>query len=1152
MSGTVPSFSSFPPSFGSFPDLEKDSKKSEKRDEGNRDRERKKDSKHHRRDSERDEQKGRHRDSHKGKEKDRRRREDKHRDDEGSSSRHRSRRDKSRDGERKSKREKRDRDDKPRAYEPVYAPEDDSKALFISDRKGDDKNLIYGGVHSYSVPKYRRAGFGAVFGLPRAWRVDRGATPQVRWTGKKPLTRYTASRSLKLIESGGTRRLITASKSTTAEYHEEGFIALSNRRRTNDPDAPDYRSITQDKHPTSDSDTTTDEDSEEDDDSEGSDDEQTTTLTSFAQKSQDLSKAVKSSPTDIDSWLQLAHHSTSVSATSEARATVALSVFERAFAAHPDNKRSPTLRAYYLRMGAALWDAQQLAREWKIALRESSTGPSGGLWVDYLGFVLKSEGVRGIEKAMDQIWDALGKESDPSHEHDNLKLRVFWRACVGLREAGYAERALAAFQAQIELTFFAPSALSSVPFPKKCKALEEFWDSESPRIGDVGAEGWAQWVAKSKEGSNAPATAVAASSGEASTDIPMRESSTETDPYIRWAADERSKEASGRAPVRGEATDDQDPYSAVLFADIQPLLFSPPAQFQARELLLYAFLQFLGLHVPGLTSFLQNSSSGSGTVSSDDSCWAHSRFSSICIPSAYITSNFFDPSISQSAEEAGPSWEAVFGTVVGKERKMAAGWGVLKEWGFGVRSALEGYGVRGEGRMWEGDALEGIDGDFVRRLFEQTGSIASSENWDQHWLAFEAASSVKSALKVSKAILSRSRDSLARWGAHARLERIRGKPNEARKVYQTCLGSLRAGDTGRGVEELWFDWAELEWLEGRPTEAKAILFKMCGEENAGSSSVGVLRVRNAFGHRIKQKLGLLGDDTGCDLNAAACLVSALTLFELLNSGEVQHALDACEPYLSMAMSSLPPAVWDRHHYFLEAVFLRVAFILHHHGHTLRNAHPPALLRGHMERAIHLYPGNTLLLGLWLECERGEAVWGRVRRTVGEVILGQADSKRTAAVGVSRWLWGVWVETWEKGAWQAERVRSVLRKAVQVDNARGSPGIWRLYIEFEIFAGNLLRAKALLHQAIGECPWSKELFLLAFGPLRSAFSRAELELWTNTLVERQIRLRGDPEEYLVGWDEDAGSGSDDSDGEADDAGEIEVEEEARERRRLMPY
>lgn len=128
----------------------------------------------------------------------------------------------------------------------------------------------------------------------------------------------------------------------------------------------------------------------------------------------------------------------------------------------------------------------------------------------------------------------------------------------------------------------------------------------------------------------------------------------------------------------------------------------------------------------------------------------------------------------------------------------------------------------------------------------------------------------------------------------------------------------------------------------------------------------------------------------------------------------------------------------------------------------------------------------------------------------------------------------------------------------------------MYIEFEIFAGNVHRAKALLHQAIGECPWSKggaiftrrreyclirvspELFLLAFGPLRSAFSRAELELWTNTMMERQIRLRADLEEYLVGWEEDAESGSDDSDGEAGDAGEIEVEEEAQERRRLMPY
>lgn len=54
-----------------------------------------------------------------------------------------------------------------------------------------------------------------------------------------------------------------------------------------------------------------------------------------------------------------------------------------------------------------------------------------------------------------------------------------------------------------------------------------------------------------------------------------------------------------------------------------------------------------------------------------------------------------------------------------------------------------------------------------------------------------------------------------------------------------------------------------------------------------------------------------------------------------------------------------------------------------------------------------------------------------------------------------------------------------------------------------------------------------------------------------MVERQIRIRIDIEPYLADWEED-GSGSDESDGNTDEAGEIEVEEEARERRRLMPY
>ncbi len=72
-----------------------------------------------------------------------------------------------------------------------------------------------------------------------------------------------------------------------------------------------------------------------------------------------------------------------------------------------------------------------------------------------------------------------------------------------------------------------------------------------------------------------------------------------------------------------------------------------------------------------------------------------------------------------------------------------------------------------------------------------------------------------------------------------------------------------------------------------------------------------------------------------------------------------------------------------------------------------------------------------------------------------------------------------------------------------------------------------------------------IYLIAFGPLLSVFSTAELDELCATMVERQIRIRHDIEGYLEGWV------SPDVE-ERSDLGEQEVEALAAEHRRLMPF
>ena len=74
---------------------------------------------------------------------------------------------------------------------------------------------------------------------------------------------------------------------------------------------------------------------------------------------------------------------------------------------------------------------------------------------------------------------------------------------------------------------------------------------------------------------------------------------------------------------------------------------------------------------------------------------------------------------------------------------------------------------------------------------------------------------------------------------------------------------------------------------------------------------------------------------------------------------------------------------------------------------------------------------------------------------------------------------------------------------------------------------------------------KELYLLAFGPLRSVFESRELMKVAEGMVERGLRLRRDLEEptKIV----PTGSHK-----EHDDYGEEDIEYNAEELRRLRPY
>ncbi len=265
-----------------------------------------------------------------------------------------------------------------------------------------------------------------------------------------------------------------------------------------------------------------------------------------------------------------------------------------------------------------------------------------------------------------------------------------------------------------------------------------------------------------------------------------------------------------------------------------------------------------------------------------------------------------------------------------------------------------------------------------------------------------------SALKLSRKLLSGARQSTELWSAHARLERISGRYDKAIKVYQTLLSSAQKPSS---LSLIYWDYAELEWLSSRSDKACQVIFAAAGEKTP-AGGVALLRAKRWL------------DDVARDASHEGwkewlSWVKLRILLELL-TGAFKKAFEIAEAFLREQANQVAH----------ETLLVASLLMFYHHSVTLRNPCPPALLRERVHTALNLYPDNTILLGLFLECEKGEGIWGRVRELLGDVKEGGRLKEKSLMRRVSE----VYIASWDKVRWQEEleRVRNGLEAAVISD------------------------------------------------------------------------------------------------------------------------
>ncbi|THH18087.1 hypothetical protein EW146_g2843 [Bondarzewia mesenterica] len=1073
----APSFSSFPPSFGSFPDLEPSSSQPVESSPKRVDDDQKK-----RKEQER---------------KEKRRKKDKH-DDEDFDTGRRGHRYRSKDRSRREDREpfndERLKDEEDRRRVQAQIASSSSERLSYSDRKGDPLNVRYGGLHSRNIPKYRLVGWGRkILGLNPAFvvvhRSNKGV--EVAVGGRRKVPGITDSRARALLKVPPKGRLIPSPESAQKFEEIDGFIKFPSHRQ----EEQSYRSIELAKD-----DGDADFESSSDSDLSDSNDEESgaLTLTSFQEKTKALEQQLSVDPSSVENWLSLLSHLLSQIPVTSKNATkacseITVSVLSRALTSLPKSAPSVRVQLKYLQAGEELWPEADLKAEWERALRTNDVE----IWHAWLEWRIR-KGDGGIDGMVENVLKVLSMSKS-----DLDRLRVSWRVAIAFHQSGFVERAMALFQAQAELTFRLPASLVNSSLEEQLNALEEFWESEVPRFGEPESKGWAAWVADGCP-EHHPDALIHPNLSPGLTNDP--------DPYRKWAREEILADCAQRTPSRSTDPEaDEDPYVTVLFSDVRPFLYALTSA-RSRTAFRLIWLSFLGLHVPGLETTLNSSTL---TENSDDR-WYETRLAS----PHYLASIF--PSAVDARRIAAESHN---GAIIGPEEHYSSGFGPVKKWGYRVLGPLDVFDA-GKWGMWTREDVQGVNQDFVRRIFQQCRLGGDDVEWDVLALAFEAANSVKSALKMSRTFLSTARESLPHWGAHARLERLRGRPDDARKIYETVVSSPSSSQNRLSTGTLWWDWAEMEWLSGKADAALQVTLWSAGVSGTGGGIV-ILRAKRILEDTVREIPPILWKVREAWLRLGA-------LLELLTASPgagFPHFLSDPMQAGSVAEESLAVASLS---------------MLYHHIFTLKSTARPTILRERLAQAVGLYPDNTIILGMFLDSQKGQGVWGQVRELVGDGGTGGVVREKS----VARRVLDVWVAGWEKGRWEweIERTRSGLNAAVESERTRGSPTLWRIFVEFEVRARQLKRAKNLLFRAIAQCPGVKELYLLAFESLRIVFTSRELDELAETMAERGLRMRKGLDEAVMGWrDPVENKGVEASSGEED-----EIEHNARELRRLKPY
>ncbi|KAJ5169901.1 Tetratricopeptide-like helical [Penicillium coprophilum] len=994
----------------------------------------------------------------------------------------------------------------------VSVANDEANKGFVVDSLGDRDNARYG-VHRYDVPAYRRNGNGFVLGLPNRridykTRYDQGPLLILRpdsgssaTSAAKPLSAETLSAlSINLpirIQSDMNANLVADTQHpqnfipTTIPSSQPGLAASI----TFD-DEPSYRSI---HFPAK---------------SEGqlAEDFDATTITRLAveadilNRNAKLNRAVVQRPNDIQAWIRLAEHQelavtgdhTSYYGDVHLVARAKLYVYEKAIKLNAQNPERDQLVLARMEEGAKVWDAKKLALEWDEVLRHNSEFIT--VWIKYLDY---------------SQTDCQDFSFDNCFKTYAYCLKTHSRVGFG------PQKTLVRSYLLLRLTLF---LRESGPFNgQKEEAIVEFKRFWAPGHTRIGEPLWKPW--HRGQTSRAPVT--------------KRVYTSEADPrelFETWPPAERERMFKNRMPSHTfDESKENDGSRVVLLEDCTQIL---PYFWDLDEglgPLVDGFLYFC--HLPHLT------------------LRANMHTSRLWTGDNFLRNEYMDD-----------------------PRNTIADWISLQK--YAATTTIEPFAfphhtfvhttdtLFADPKMWF-SGLEKwaattshsscvIDSEFVLLTLHALVDYFEDSQLAEYAIAVTFACNNNMGKKYGKRLLKGRSSNLRLYNAVALMYWRTGDHDTAHNVWSTALSMSQNFDIRELTDSalLWNSWIWELLHNGEKERASYLLQAMPYNKVQLSSyqTADTIEINQPNFLRIKQatqKNALKFKKMQAYTAYVDCYAIALYIMgELL-----EDVLDVYNNAVT-SLRVLPRTDDDSKVLGGELLHQARARIMYHYVVKQSGKFRPIDVRAVLLDSLEWWPHNTMFLSLFKWNEARLQLTDRTRDifdvTIGAKARAERDLQGPAPihrVPVTTHLFSIYAEMGRPivlGS-TSHSIRAAFERAIGDDgvvpigrtptrkspfelasstSAQSNLTIWRLYILYELYAEyNVGRAREIYFRALRSCPWSKELYLLAFEHLRadltnrlppsrltrpgevnpSGFDPAELRALYSEMLRRGLRV-----------------------------------------------